>query len=256
MLTTVPVTPTPRLDPALVAEFQTLIPTPVAALEALDEATPCDPVPVEDGAARDEPPAPTMRFGATVVELPEVARCGLTIYPLAGEDGRVDYVVFVLGTITMDREYATAISDFVHLLEYAPEGTTVHVLISSDGGSLSSASRMVAAIQRTPAHVVTRAIGRCQSAGSFLWAAGHTRQIDRGAYLMFHMAAHGDGGHSTEIAKNADALVDYVVEVALQPLVEQGLLTAEDLTAIVDKRTEVYLDAATVTARLKLGDAA
>lgn len=205
-----------------------------------------------DEASKPSNDGPVKEFGATRVTLPPVDWGCFTIRERARADGLSDYTVYLYGAIaSWSRKCRDSAAMLAQILDHAPEGTRVHLRIASPGGDVGIAIRLVAAMRRTKARVITEAVGMCASAGALLWSHGHERRMAPGSYLMLHMSSHGDWGNSTVIALTAEAMVSYIKTVALEPLVRDGVLTEEEMERIVDQRHDVYLAATTITERLE-----
>ena len=69
---------------------------------------------------------------------------------------------------------------------------------------------------------------------------------------MFHMSSHFDWGNSQAIKINAENTVRYVKEIAIDPLVEQGILTSEDAAYIIDQRRDLWLPSDVLKKRLEM----
>ena len=58
-------------------------------------------------------------------------------------------------------------------------------------------------------------------------------------------------GNSRAIQIQAENTVRYVKEIAIDPLVEQGILTPEEAETIIDRRRDLWLDSVTLSVRLE-----
>lgn len=192
------------------------------------------------------------RYGATDVILPTYKHPVPMIIPMAREGGTT-YHIFMLSQIKQTSDWSQAIADIVHILDYATETDIIVFHLASPGGVLNIAARVVAAMQRTAAHTVTRALGLVASAGSFIWSYGKERQTVPGAVLMFHMSKHGDCGHTPAIAENAIAHTAYIRAVAFNHLIHDRLLTNDEVDDIVARRREIYLSHADIQERMGAG---
>jgi len=196
-----------------------------------------------------QPLAP-LRFGAARIPMSQdPSRPTITILEHTTNTNHNDYTIFISGVIRHDASYHAELLMLLHTLTPASKVT---IFISSPGGSLHVGAMIASAIQTSTAEITTTAIGVVASAAALIWSYGKIRTVAEGAILMFHMSSHGDCNNSKEIKITAENTVRYVKEVALDPLVEQGFLTAEEVESIVDKRRNLWLDSATVNARLEV----
>jgi len=190
--------------------------------------------------------APTTRFGAIAISLDSDDR-GISIVEQSNSDNTVDYSVYICGEILQSADYAAELVTLLHTLS---DTSKVTIFINSPGGSLMSGSAIAGAISASRAKVTTVAVGMVASAAAFIWSHGHTVTVEPTAIAMFHMSSHGDYGNSKMIAINAENTVKYVTDISLKKAVDLGLLTPEDVEDLVDRRRDVYLDAATIVQRL------
>ena len=196
----------------------------------------------------DTPAQPPMRFGAVRIDMKsDPDRPEVTIEEVQSND----YVVYISREILGGSYYY---AELITLLRTLPAGAKVTIYISSPGGVVHSGAMIAAAIQASKATVTTVAIGVVASAASLIWSYGHHRRAADGAVLMFHMSSHFDIGNSVAIKRHAEMIIRYIKLVAVDPLVEQGLLTPDEAESIVERRRNVWLDSETVNARLEAAD--
>lgn len=196
-----------------------------------------------------QPSAPPTRFGAIRITLPpDPAKSVISIFERPNDTNTHDYVVYITQYL---RAEGTYYAELLTLLNTAPPSARIEIYIGSPGGSLHTGAMIASAIQTSKATVTTVSMGVVASASALIWSYGHNRIAAPGSVLMFHMSSHGDWDNSKAIAIRAENTVRYVKEVAIDPLVEQGVLTAEEAETIVDRRRDLWLDAETVNARLE-----
>ena len=195
------------------------------------------------------PSQPPMRFGATRIILPpDPDRSVISIVECPNDLNVNDYMVFISSHI---RGESTYYAELLTLLRTLTPDSNVNIYIGSPGGSLHTGAMIANAIATSKARVTTIAIGIVASAAALIWSYGHNRVVRDGAVLMFHMSSHMDMGNSRAIQIQAENTVRYVKEIAIDPLVEQGILTPEEAETIIDRRRDLWLDSVTLSVRLE-----
>ena len=142
-------------------------------------------------------------------------------------------------------------AEAVTLLNTLTSQSNVTVRIGSNGGSLYAGAIIANAVKTSKAKVTTIACGVVASAAALIWSYGQTRLVEDGSVLLFHMSSHCDWGNSEGIRITAENTVHYVKVVAVDPLVEQGILTIDEAEALIDKRQDVLIDSNTMRERLE-----
>lgn len=194
---------------------------------------------------------PVIRNGGVVVPLPVVGD-GPYISTGVTEDGKGRrYDIYMIGYVCC-WDWGVLAEDLCRMLDAAAETDEFVFHIASYGGSLDIACRICSAMQHTKAKTRTVAAGGLCSAATFLWAEGKEHTIKPGAYFMEHMSSHGEGGNSQDIAFNAKALVSFVTHVVLKRMRDLKMFTDEEITAMVDKRQDVYVCGYDVAERMGL----
>jgi len=192
-------------------------------------------------------PVPPTRFGMVPVMLPKIPDATPVILKFPNEE-KPKYVVYLHDAIPFDQKMAI---DVVNILMNACAETTVTFLLSSPGGSLDVGCQIAAAMAVTKAHTITKAIGWCCSASALIWTYGKEKCIEPGGYVMFHMSSYVDGGNAEDIRRTAVDSIAYVREIALVPLIAQGIVTDDEIKDLVEKRVDVHIDAKTFAARMQ-----
>jgi ATP-dependent Clp protease protease subunit len=97
--------------------------------------------------------------------------------------------------------------------------------------------------ERTP--VITYGIGKVMSAGVLLLAAGTKgqRRIGKNCRVMIHGVVAGQHGHIADI-ENEFTEVKSTQKMYIDALVEETDMTQRYIKKLMDKKTNVYLDAA------------
>ncbi len=193
------------------------------------------------------PPPPPLRFGAAPIQL-KSAYDNIVIEEKAREDNISDFDVYIFSIISSSPQY---LADLVTLLHTVSTKTKINIFISSPGGSLQGGARIAGAIAASKADITTIAWGMCGSAAALIWSYGKTYKIVPGSSLLFHMSTHGDYGQSQYIATHAENTVRYVKCVAIDPLVERGILTPDEAETILDRKRDVYIDSYTFESRIE-----
>jgi len=200
-----------------------------------------------------DPPSPSnpppMRFGAArIVIAPDPPDSVITIKEFPRDMGHSDYTVYINKDINGNGNYY---AELLTLLDTLTADSHVTIYIGSRGGSLYGGAMIANAIRNSPAEITTVAVGIVASAAALIWSYGHIRKVADGAVLMFHMSSHFDYGNSELVRICAENTVRYVKEVAIDPLVADGLLTEEEAESIIDKRRDFWLDSYTLNDRLE-----
>lgn len=184
--------------------------------------------------------------------------------PVVFQTGDDQYKVFLYGPVGLVNKTALtptgvatvqsnsamfSYENLVSLLLSLDEDQNVSIYIDTPGGDVSWMSRLISAMNRSKATITTIATGAVMSAGGPIWLAGDIKKINDAAIFMFHNSAHGDGGSSPMIKGSAIALDAYVQDLLIAPFIKAGLLTPDE-KAKIDKRINVYIDAATMQDRL------
>ena len=192
---------------------------------------------------------PTTRFGAIKIPMrQDPSQSCITIIELPNDDNTNDYVVYLFGGVRYSSDYY---AELTMLLKTVSASSTIEIFISSPGGSLAAGAIIADAISSSAAQVITIACGMVASAAALIWSYGKIRQVCDGAILLFHMSSHMDWGNSEKIRIDADNIVRYVKEVAIDPIREQGLLTEEEAGILIDNRKDILIDATTMRQRLE-----
>lgn len=222
---------------------------PAPGLENLGTVRLDDPTPTPSNPNN----APPTRFGAIKIPMrPNPDNSCITIIEVPNDDNTNDYIVYIFGGIRYDSSYY---AELAMLLATAPASSTIEIYISSPGGSLAAGAIIANAISSSAAQVTTIACGMVASAAALIWSYGKVRKVCDGAVLLFHMSSHMDWGNSEKIRIEADNVVRYVKEVAIDPIRAQGLLTEEEASILVDNRKDILIDAATMRQRLETAHA-
>ncbi len=197
-----------------------------------------------------QPPLPPTRFGAIRIPMePEPDCSAIKIVecpqPAAGEP---DYMVYI------NREIRGAVgyyADLLLLLATVSSDKQIDIYIGSQGGNLYCGGMIANAVKTCKAKTTTIASGMCASAAALIWAYGQTKKVQTGAVIMVHMSSHADWGNSEKIRGRAEFTVRYVKEVCIDPMLNAGLLTADEAECITDQRRDVWISSATMQARLE-----
>lgn len=219
----------------------------VSARPALENLVTADATTAGDQPAA--PKQPPMRFGAVKILLePDPWDSVIMIAEVPNAANTNDYHVFINGPIRGSGAYY---AEFMTLLETLDESSTVVVRIASPGGSLYTGSMIASGLSKTRAKTVAIACGVVASAAAFIWSHAKVREVKDNAVIMFHMSSHGDYGNSEKIKITAENIVRYVKETCIDPMVEQGIVTADESETMIDRRRDVLIDATTMRSRLE-----
>ena len=239
-------------DPNLLADLDETTAAPGASLEALTSAAEpeADAVCDKDPLAPKGPDALPVRFGSVQVKLSAPNGFPHLVEKLQ-DTTVIGYDVFLFDDIYYSRSESRPIQHLVQLLDHATEDQVFTIYIASRGGQISAMAAIVSAMQRTRARVITIAVGAVMSAATVVWWAGHERKIYPGALFMFHFSSHGDYGTSRGIKQRAAALIRYVQEKLLDPMVADRLLTDMEMSTILAGE-DVLIPASVMAERLAM----
>lgn len=193
-----------------------------------------------NGSERDE-------AGGVAVELTDLSN-GPTIKTISKEEGCFDYHLNLYTALDIAK-WSNVVDTFCRILDLADERDTMHIHIASPGGAVLLMGRIISAINRTKAKIVTHAEGCVASAACAIWAAGHERHIMPGAYFMQHMSSQLLLGKTTDIAAKSIFTMKYIEE-RLQELVDIGLFVREEIIDMVEKSSDIYLSGREAIARV------
>lgn len=213
------------LQPACQYRFDNVVPKMVNGIASLRPSPKAFPKPLDEA-------------GGIIVELPSLKN-GPKIAIGVSEEGGVEYTLYLMSAIETD-VWSNTVDTFCRILDLASEQDVAVIKIASPGGNVFLMGRMVSAIKRTKAKVVTIAQGRVASAATSVWASGHERHILPGAYFMQHMSSQLLQGKTTDIAAKAQFCVDYISR-QMAPVVTAGLFTQQEVDDMIHKSADIYI---------------
>lgn len=181
---------------------------------------------------------PRDEAGGVIVELTDFKE-GPKIKIVSNDAGSFEYHLYLYSALKVET-WSNVIDTLCRVLDLATDKDMVHIHIASPGGYVSLMGRVISAINRTKAKVITYAEGCVASAATAIWASGHERHICPGAYFMQHMSSQLLLGKTTDIAAKSVFAVKYI-ETRLNHLVDIGLFTQEEINDMVDKSADVYI---------------
>lgn len=183
-------------------------------------------------------PKPVDETGGVLMDLPDLSN-GPKIKTSVDDDGNINYTLFMFCALDTET-WSNVVDTFCRTLDLASETDTVHIRIASPGGSVFLMGRMISAIKKTKAKVITYAQGCVASAATTIWASGHERHILPGAYFMQHMSSQLLVGKTSDIAYKSVFCVQYI-ERQLKPLIEIGLFTEQEVNDMIEKSSDIYI---------------
>lgn len=192
-------------------------------------------------------PAPRDEAGGVIITLPDVVN-GPRIKTVCSTPGAFNYHLVMYSGLDM-REWTNTVDTLCRLLELATPQDSCHIHLACPGGSVILMGRIISAINRTKAKVITYAEGGIASAATAIWAAGHERHIKPGSFFMQHMSSQLLAGKTTDISAKAIFAVNYITE-KLNRLITTGLFTQEEVTDMIDKSADIYISGREAIARV------
>jgi ATP-dependent protease ClpP protease subunit len=190
--------------------------------------------------ARDE-------SGGVFIELPDLTK-GPKLSAVGNDQGGLDYHMYFYSGLD-SAIWSNAIDAFCRTLELATDLDKVHIHIASPGGSVFLMGRMMSAMARTKALVITYAEGCVASAATSVWAAGHERHIQPTSFFMQHMSSQLLAGKTTDIVAKSVFCMTYIKK-QLANLVKIGLFTEEEVADMAEKSADIYISGRTAIERV------
>lgn len=181
---------------------------------------------------------PRDEAGGVIIELTSFKE-GPKIKIVSNEVGSFEYHLHLYSALEIGI-WSNVIDTLCRVLDLATDKDIVHIHIASPGGAVILMGRIISAINRTKAKVITYAEGCVASAATAIWANGHERHIYPGAYFMQHMSSQLLLGKTTDIAAKSVFAVSYI-QTRLNQLVDIGLFTQDEINDMVDKSADVYI---------------
>ena len=185
--------------------------------------------------------------GAIVLSLPSLDD-GPVIETISSKPGVFDHHIYIYSCLDFFK-WGNAIDAFVDLLDDATDRDTAHIHLITPGGAVILMGRLISAMDRSKAHVITYAEGMVASAGTAIWASGHERRIEPGACFMQHMSSQGLVGKTTKIVMRAEFCKRYV-EREFDKLRESGLFTFEEIDDMIFREVDKFISGREAIARV------
>jgi len=105
----------------------------------------------------------------------------------------------------------------IKAIEYPGYEPRIRIYIKSEGGDIFEGFSAMDHIANTQVHVTTIADGCCASAGTFMFLAGHTREMNQHAFLLIHqISMDGIWGKYEEIkqeVQNSDKFMETIKNI-------------------------------------------
>ncbi len=128
----------------------------------------------------------------------------------------------------------------LNVLNTADEKDTVHIILNTPGGAVSTCMSMITAMQQCKAkNLITENIGHAYSSGAYIWSFGKELRMGPFARAMFHTSSHGDGGRTRDIKERAVAL-EAMTSHLLARVIKLGILTQEEADAAFAGKKDMY----------------
>lgn len=183
-------------------------------------------------------PVPRDETGGVAVKFEDLSQ-GPKIKTHATDQGGFAHHIYFYSALDME-DWSNAVDTICRTMELASPLDEFHIHEVSPGGSVVLMGRLVSAMYRTKAKVVTYAESGVASAAVTIWAAGHERHISPSAFFMQHMSSQLLAGKTTDIASKAVFCRAYI-ERELQNLIDIGLFTQEEVSAMSEGSYDIYV---------------
>ncbi len=145
------------------------------------------------------------------------------------------------------------VNDYIHmitLLYQISNEYTVYMYINSPGGSITTASHIINAMERCRANVITFNVGIAASCGSLIMSFGDRIHVDENTTTMFHNAACGNFDSAHRLLNQTNHIINSASQL-FDKMRQRGIITEDELTGIVANGEEFYIDSGEMTKRLK-----
>lgn len=186
----------------------------------------------------DQPIAMPRPFGS--VNIPTI-----TVKPRADQKEGLHFTVQINGVI----EHIYQFLEFIAVLDCATENDKIDVMLDTPGGCVFTTQYLLERMNSCKATVTTIASGLVASAGTFLWFFSKQREVQDWALFMFHSSSHGDVGKTLAIQETSTEMVKYM-QKTIKAMIADGILTAEEATAIFRQKKDLFVPGKIVRARM------
>ena len=187
---------------------------------------------------KDQPIAMPRPFGS--VNIPTI-----TVKPRADQKEGLHFTVQINGVI----EHIYQFLEFMVILDHATEKDKIDVMLDTPGGCVFTTQYLLERMNSCKATVTTIASGLVASAGTFLWFFSKQREVQDWALFMFHSSSHGDVGKTLAIQETSTEMVKYM-QKTIKAMIADGILTAEEATAIFRQKKDLFVPGKIVRARM------
>ena len=142
---------------------------------------------------------------------------------------------------------ASEYNEACHVLQTAPKGTTITLIICNGGGNTAAAYYLIDAMNQSEATIVGHCSGFVASAATVVAMNCSNLTIADNTNFMCHNYSHNAGGSGAQVKE----YVDYIDREFRRATTEEyaGFLTDAEIALIVDHDKEVWLNAEDVRTR-------
>lgn len=132
-------------------------------------------------------------------------------------------------------------------LNNVEENDEVFIHINSWGGQVDTTLQIINNIEQCNAHVTTVLEGAALSAGSMIFLAGHSKEINKYSYMMCHYYYGGIHGKGQEILAESNFSDKHFKEVFKR--IYKGFLTSKELESLFNG-TDFWFNSKEIKKRL------
>ena len=150
--------------------------------------------------------------------------------------------------IDRDIEETSRFQEEIVQIRQAKEGDVVHLYVASDGGSASTMSGILAAIEQSPATIRCELESKANSAGSFIFLSGDQFIVNSNAEMMIHEMQIWLGGSTSNSKRQMDHISKQNEKLVRRYY--DGFLTPEEIEDVLSGG-EMYLDSDDIADRLE-----
>ena len=145
------------------------------------------------------------------------------------------YNIYLYGVIESAQQFVGA----VEALSGANESDVVVIHLSTDGGSLDATDTLLAAMEDTDAHVIVKATGSVNSAGTLLMLAADEFTLTANTSFLIHNGSCGSGGKYSDFIAHTEHTKKYFERVMRNAY--KDFLTDDEIENVL-KGVDMWMD--------------
>ena len=194
----------------------------------------------------EEKKEPKLKFGNKIIKLPKIDGYPHIVERM-DDKNVIGYDIYIVGSIYYD---INKLHQCITLLDNVDADKDINVYINSGGGLVSNGGAIASSITTCKATVTTIAIGQVMSAATFIWHAGHKKEISDAASFMFHFSGGGYYGNVDRGATRLSGIRDYTKVKLLKPMVDSGYMSDSEYDLLINQEENIFISADKMINRL------